>query len=62
MLALVAAAATVAPVFSAAIAGVLPDVLDGDRFVLGRSVFSLTGSATQIIGLGIGGAILAVLP
>jgi predicted MFS family arabinose efflux permease len=62
MLALVALAATVAPVFSAALAGVLPDVLDGDRFVLGRSVFSLTGSATQIIGLGLGGAILAALP
>jgi predicted MFS family arabinose efflux permease len=62
MLALVAAAATVAPVFTAALSGVLPDVLDGDRFVLGRSVFSLTGSATQIIGLGIGGAILAALP
>jgi MFS family permease len=41
---------------------VLPDVLSGDRYVLGRSVFSLTGSATQIIGLGIGGAILAALP
>jgi Major Facilitator Superfamily len=62
MLALVAAAATIAPVFSAAAAGVLPDVLDGDRFVLGRSVLSLTGSATQILGLGIGGAILAALP
>jgi predicted MFS family arabinose efflux permease len=62
MLALVAVASTVAPVFTSAISGVLPDVLDGDRFVLGRSVFSVTGSATQIIGLGIGGAILAALP
>jgi len=62
MLVLVAAAATVAPVFSAAVSGLLPDVLDGDRFVLGRSVFSLTGSATQILGLGIGGAMLAALP
>ena len=62
MLTLVAAVATVAPVFAAAISGMLPDVLDGDRFVLGRSVFSLTGSATQILGLGIGGAILAALP
>jgi predicted MFS family arabinose efflux permease len=60
MLALVAATAT--PVFTAAATAVLPDVLDGDRYVLGRSVFSLTGSATQIIGLGIGGAILAALP
>ena len=62
MLALVAAAATATPVFTAANSAVLADVLDGDRYVLGRSVFSLTGSATQIIGLGIGGAILAVLP
>ncbi|HJY60029.1 MAG TPA: MFS transporter [Streptosporangiaceae bacterium] len=62
MLALVAAAATATPVFTAAASAVLPDVLDGDRYVLGRSVFSLTGSATQIIGLGIGGAILAALP
>ncbi len=62
MLALVAAAATVAPVFSAASSGLLPDVLDGDRYVLGRSIFNLTGSGTQIIGLGIAGAILAVVP
>ena len=62
MLVLVAAAATATPVFFAANSAVLPDVLDGDRYVLGRSVFSLTGSATQIIGLGIAGAILAALP
>jgi hypothetical protein len=62
MLALVAAVATATPVFTAANSSVLPDVLDGDRYVLGRSMFSLTGSATQIIGLGIGGAILAALP
>jgi MFS family permease len=62
MLALVAAAATTAPVFSAALAGLLPEVLDGDRYVLARSVFSLTGSATQLAGLGAGGAILAALP
>ena len=36
-------------------------MLDGDRYILGRSVFSLTGSGTQIIGLGIGGAILAAV-
>ena len=62
MLAVVAVAATATPVFTAAASAVLPDVLNGDRYVLGRSVFSLTGSATQIIGLGIGGAILAALP
>jgi hypothetical protein len=62
MLVLVAAAATITPVYSAAISGLLPDVLDGDRYVLGRSILSLLSSGTQILGLGIGGAILAVLP
>jgi MFS family permease len=62
MLALVAVTATAAPVFSAAISGLLPEVFDGDRYVLARSVFSLTSSGTQIIGLGIGGAVLAIVP
>ena len=62
MLVLVAAAATVAPIFTATTSGLLPDILDGDRYVLGRSVFSLTGSGTQILGLGLGGAVLAVWP
>jgi MFS family permease len=62
LLALVAAAATTAPVFTAALSGLLPELLDGDRYVLGRSVFGLTGSATQLAGLGAGGAILAVVP
>jgi MFS family permease len=61
MLALVAAAAAVAPVFNAAISKMLPDVLDGDHYVLGRSVLSLTASGTQILSLGIGGGILALL-
>jgi hypothetical protein len=62
MLALVAVTATAAPVFSASISGLLPEVLDGDRYVLARSVFSLVSSGTQIIGLGIGGALLAAVP
>ncbi len=62
MLALVAVAATIAPVFTAALSGLLPELLDGDRYILGRSVFGLTGSATQLAGLGAGGAILAVVP
>jgi MFS family permease len=62
MLALVAATAMAAPIFSAAISGLLPEVLGGDRYVLGRSVFNLTGSGAQIVGLGIGGAVLAVVP
>jgi MFS family permease len=62
MLALVAAAAAIAPVFTAAISGLLPEVLDGDRYVLGRSVFNLTGAGSQIAGLGIGGVVLAAVP
>ena len=62
MLALVAAAAAIAPVFTAAISGLLPDVLDGDRYVLGRSVFNLTGAGAQIAGLGVGGVVLAAVP
>ena len=54
-------AAMIAPVFRAAVSRMLPDVLDGDRYVLGRSVLSLTAAGTQIVGLGLGGAVLAVL-
>ncbi len=62
MLVLVALAATVAPVFSGAVSRLLPDVLNGDLYVLGRSVLSLTGAGTQIVGLGAAGVILTVLP
>ncbi|HEX6522756.1 MAG TPA: MFS transporter, partial [Streptosporangiaceae bacterium] len=62
MLGLVAVAAMAAPVFSAAITALLADVLDGDRFIVGRSIMNLTSSGGQILGLGISGAILALLP
>ena len=62
MLALVALAAMISPVFSGAVSRLVPEVLDGDRYVLGRSVLSLTGAGTQILGLGLAGAVLAVLP
>jgi hypothetical protein len=62
MLVLVALAALVMPAFQAALSGLLPDVLDGDRYVLGRSLFTMTSSGTQLLGLGTGGAVLAVLP
>ena len=61
MLALVAVAATTAPVFTGAVSSLLPDVLDGDRYILGRSVFNLTNSGIQIAGLGVGGAVLAAV-
>jgi len=61
MLAMVAVAAMATPVFIAATSGLLPDVLDADRYILGRSIFSMTDSGVQIAGLGIGGGILALL-
>jgi len=61
-LGLLAVAATVTPVFIAANSGLLPDVLGEDRYVLGRSIFSSSNSAVQVIGLGVGGGVLAALP
>jgi hypothetical protein len=62
MLVLVGLAALVMPVYQAGQSGLLPDVLDGDKYVLGRSVFTMTASGAQILGLGAGGAVLTVLP
>jgi Na+/melibiose symporter-like transporter len=61
-LVVVAAAALVTPVFLASSSGLLPEVLDGDRYVIGRSLLSLVSAATQVAGLGLGGVLLAVLP
>lgn len=58
-LGVVVAAGCVRPVFAAASAGLLTDVLDGDRYVLGRSAFTIAMSAAQIASLGGGGALLA---
>ena len=61
LLVLLAAVATVAPVFNAAASGLLPSLLEGDGYVLGRSLMVLSSSGSQILGLGLGGAVLAVL-
>lgn len=62
MLVLVALAAMITPVFNGAVSRLVPEVLDGDRYVLGRSVLSLIAAGTQILSLGLAGAFLAVLP
>lgn len=59
MLALVLATGLFSPVFGAARSALLPDLLPGDVFVLGRSVLSLTAAGSQIGGLAVGGGILA---
>lgn len=48
------------PVFGAARNAMLPDVLPGDAFVLGRSLMGMTSAGAQIGGLSLGGGILAV--
>lgn len=60
MLALVFAVGVPTPLFSAARAAVLPDVLAGDAYVLGRAVFGTTAAGAQIAGLAAGGGLLAV--
>jgi Na+/melibiose symporter-like transporter len=57
-----AAAALVTPVFLAGSSGLLPEILDGDRYTLGRSLVVTVSGGTQIAALGLGGALLSVLP
>lgn len=60
-IAVVAAAAFVAPVFSGASGRVVAIVLTGDAYVLGRSLLGMTASGAQLAGLAAGGAALATL-
>ncbi|MCK2212651.1 MFS transporter [Actinomadura sp. ATCC 31491] len=59
LLAVVLAAGLFSPVFLAARAAMLPEVLPGDAFVLGRSVLNVASASAQIVGLAAGGAFLA---
>ncbi|WP_344881509.1 MFS transporter [Nonomuraea antimicrobica] len=59
MLALVLATGLFSPVFLAARAAMLPEVLPGDAFVLGRSMLNMASAGAQIVGLAAGGAFLA---
>ena len=47
--------------FSAARAAVLPDVLEGDRFVAGTAINNITHQGTQMLGFLAGGAVVAVV-
>ncbi|MGW3347942.1 MFS transporter [Nonomuraea rubra] len=58
MLALVVATGLFSPVFFAARAAMLPEVLPGDAFVLGRSVLNVASAGAQIVGLAAGGTFL----
>ncbi|GAA5042303.1 MFS family permease [Thermocatellispora tengchongensis] len=60
MLALVLVTGLFAPVFGAVRNAVLPDLLPGDAFVLGRSLLGVTSASAQIAGLAVGGAFIAL--
>ncbi|MFG1608214.1 MFS transporter [Actinoplanes sp. NPDC049265] len=49
-----------APIAMAARTAILPDLLSGDEFVLGRSLFTLVSAGMQVVGAGVGGLLLAV--
>lgn len=59
--ALLVIATLVNPVYDAARAALLPEVLPGDLYVLGSAMTSLTFGAVQVIGFGLGGALVALV-
>lgn len=61
MLGLVFVVGVPAAVAAAARTALLPDLLTGDRYVLGRSVFSVASSGTQVIGFAAGGALITLI-
>jgi MFS family permease len=61
MVLLVFALGAVAPVVQATRTALLPDLLDGDAYVLGRSLFTVTSGATQVVGAAVGGLLLATV-
>lgn len=60
-LVVVAAAALVQPLFSTGQSVLVSRLLDGDRYVLGRSLFTVTSMTAQLVGIAIGGAAIQAL-
>jgi hypothetical protein len=60
-IALVAAATLVQPLFSSGQSALVSRLLDGDRYVLGRSLFTMTSMIAQLVGIAIGGATIQTL-
>ena len=60
-LALVAAIATLTPVFGGASSRLIAEALHGDAYVLGRSLANIAAAAAQILGLAAGAAAVAAL-
>ncbi|MFC7534630.1 MFS transporter [Actinoplanes sp. GCM10030250] len=58
---LVATVAVSAPIFAGSTSRVVTEVLTGDVYVLGRSLFNIAASAGQLVGLALGGLAVAGL-
>ncbi|WP_461038170.1 MFS transporter [Streptomyces mayteni] len=61
MVALVFVTGLPSAVASASRTALLPDLLDGDRYVLGRAVFSMAAGGTQVLGFAAGGMLIAAV-
>ncbi|MEV6693327.1 MFS transporter [Micromonospora sp. NPDC051196] len=61
MLGLVAVVALFGPVSGAARTALLPEVLHGDAYVLGRSLLSVAAGGTQVAGFAVGGLLLGLV-
>ncbi|AVT36354.1 MFS transporter [Plantactinospora sp. BB1] len=61
MLGLVFAVGLLAPVSTAARNALLPELLAGDGYVLGRSLFTVAAGATQVLGFALGGLLLGLV-
>ncbi|TDD63606.1 MFS transporter [Actinomadura rubrisoli] len=60
-LALVAAVACATPVFAGASNRLVAEVLDGDAYVMGRSLMGMASAAAQLLGLAFGGLAVAAV-
>ena len=61
MVLLVFALGGLAPIANATRYALLPDLLEGDRYVLGRSLFTVVSAGMQVVGAAVGGLLLALV-
>jgi MFS family permease len=61
LLGLLFTSALLAPPFESARAAILPDILEGDRYVLGLAMNNMAGQLSQVIGFVFGGAVVALV-
>lgn len=60
MMLLVFATGALSPIAMATRTALLPEMLDGDAFVLGRSLFTLVSAGMQVAGAAVGGLVIAL--